>query len=462
MKEYRLTIISGNNVGKAQILNSFPITLGRSSKNDFSIADEMLSRHHCSIDMRDNELWLTDLASANGTAVNGKIIDEILLHPGDIIQLGDTTLKLTDANESATISGSPAAKPATKAAPFAEIPEIKEHAPRVTQDGKIDLGLNSSPSEEDIAIQKKNNIQSIKNLAIVAVATIVIVGIGMVIFNSLTTKKTQATQAPAVKLERSLEFHYCEIEATDSNIFRYELILDHNGVLTAIVDDLSQSRHIDKKTDAPISKELTLELLKKIERSGFNSLSDIYEDSNKQGEWNEICITIINTKDAKTVNVLNKQLPPAFSIVRDELRDFAETELDLKSINYSKEKLEQLAAESLELANKFYAEMEIASDNLFKAILNYSKTIDYLENISPKPEAYSIAFEKKRETEALMEKILEEKEFEIERATNLTDWETAAEYLRELCAMIPDKHDARHIKYNRQLLQVEARINKTR
>ena len=92
----------------------------------------------------------------------------------------------------------------------------------------------------------------------------------------------------------------------------------------------------------------------------------------------------------------------------------------------------------------------------------YSKTIDYLENISPKPEAYSIAFEKKRETEALMEKILEEKEFEIERATNLTDWETAAEYLRELCAMIPDKHDARHIKYNRQLLQVEARINKTR
>ena len=74
MKEYRLTIISGNSVGKAQILTSFPVTLGRSSKNDFSIPDEMLSRHHCSIDMRGDELWLTDLASANGTAVNGKII----------------------------------------------------------------------------------------------------------------------------------------------------------------------------------------------------------------------------------------------------------------------------------------------------------------------------------------------------------------------------------------------------
>ena len=44
----------------------------------------------------------------------------------------------------------------------------------------------------------------------------------------------------------------------------------------------------------------------------------------------------------------------------------------------------------------------------------------------------------------------------------LYESKTAAEYLRELCAMIPDKHDQRHIKYNRQLLQVEARINKNK
>lgn len=459
MKEYRLTIISGNSVGKAQILNSFPITLGRSSKNDFSIPDELLSRHHCSIDMRDNELWLTDLASANGTAVNGKIIDEVRINPGDLIQLGDTTLKLTEADENATIA-TPAPAPTPTIHPT-EIPEIKNQAPKISHDGKIDLGLNSSPSQEDIATQKKNNIQSIKNLAIVAIATIIIVGIGMAILNMFINKEEKPATAQIVKLERSLEFHYCEIEATDSNIFRYELKLSKDGYLTATIDDIAQSRHINKKTETPISNELTLELLKKIEQSGFSSLADIYEDSNKQGEWNEVCITIINTKDAKTVTVLNKQLPDAFSIVRDEIRDFAETELDLKSIYYSKEKLEQLAAESLELADKFYAEMEIASDNLFKAILNYSKTIDYLENISPKPEAYSIAFEKKRETEALMEKILKEKEFEIAHAKGITDWETVAEYLRELCAMIPDRHDPRYKEYNRQLLQAEDRIRTT-
>lgn len=456
MKEYRLTIISGNSVGKAQILTSFPVTLGRSSKNDFSIPDEMLSRHHCSIDMRGDELWLTDLASANGTAVNGKIIDEVQLSLGDEIQLGDTVIKLTAGNENATI-----ATPATNNH-SSVIPEIKEQAPKPVINEKIDLGLNATSTSEDTAEQKKNNIQSIKNLSIVAIATIAIVGIGMFCFNSFMNKEEKKETPKIQKLERSLEFHYCEIEATDSNIFRYELKLASDGILTAVIDDLSQSRHIEKKTDTPINKGLILDLLKNIEQSGFSSLAEIYEDSNKQGEWNESTITIINTKEAKTVTVLNNQTPNPFAIVRDVLKDFAEAELNLESINYSKEKLEQLAAESLELADKFYAEMEIASDNLFKAILNYSKTIDYLENISPKPDAYDIAFDKKRETEELMKKLLEEKEFEIERATNLKDWETAAEYLRELCAMIPDKHDARHIKYNRQLLQVEARLNKNR
>ncbi|MBO7299300.1 MAG: FHA domain-containing protein [Kiritimatiellae bacterium] len=455
MTEYRLTIISGNSVGKTQILNSFPATLGRSSKNDFSIPDEMLSRHHCSIDMRGDELWLTDLASANGTSVNGKFVDDVRLTSGDTIQLGDTVIKLTIGNENATI-----ATPTTNIHPIA-IPEIKENAPKPTIAEKIDLGLNASSTNEEDSEQKKNNTRSIINLAIVALVTIVIVGIGMFCFNSFVNKEDKKDTPKRQKLERSLEFHYCEIEASDNNIFRYELKLSLDGILTVSIDDLSQNRHLEKKTP-PINKELILDLLKNIEQSGFTSLADIYEDSNKQGEWIETTITIVNTKDAKTVTVLNKQAPNPFIVVRDILKDFAETELNLESINYSKEKLEQLAAESLQIADKFYAEMEIASDNLFKAILNYSKTIDYLENISPKPEAYDIAFDKKRETEALMKKILEEKEFEIERATNLKDWETAAEYLRELCAMIPDKHDARHIKYNRQLLQVEARLNKNR
>lgn len=455
MTEYRLTIISGNSVGKTQILNSFPVTLGRSSKNDFSIPDEMLSRHHCSIDMRGDELWLTDLASANGTSVNGKFVDDVRLTSGDTIQLGDTVIKLTIGDENATI-----ATPTTNIHPIA-IPEIKENAPKPTIAEKIDLGLNASSTNEEDSEQKKNNTRSIINLAIVALVTIVIVGIGMFCFNSFVNKEDKKDTPKRQKLERSLEFHYCEIEASDNNIFRYELKLSLDGILTVSIDDLSQNRHLEKKTP-PINKELILDLLKNIEQSGFTSLADIYEDSNKQGEWIETTITIVNTKDAKTVTVLNKQAPNPFIVVRDILKDFAETELNLESINYSKEKLEQLAAESLQLADKFYAEMEIASDNLFKAILNYSKTIDYLENISPKPEAYDIAFDKKRETEALMKKLLEEKEFEIERATNLKDWETAAEYLRELCAMIPDKHDARHIKYNRQLLQVEPRLNKNR
>lgn len=459
MKEYRLTIISGNNVGKAQIINSYPVTLGRSSKNDFAVPDELLSRHHCSIDMRNNELWLTDLASANGTAVNGKIIDEIKLSVGDIIQIGDTSIKLTEASENATTMGS--AVPEQKIHnPI--LPSIKAEAPKQAHDGKIDLGFNSSSgSTEQAKEQKKKDIKAIRNLAIVAISTFAIVGIFMLLFLNQKNESEDPSTTAVKALEPSLEFYYTEIEATESNIFRYEIKLTHDGYLIAIVDDLAQGRHVEKKSEHPISKELILSLREKIHQAGFSTLADLYEDINKQGEWNETSITIIDTKDVKTVRFVNKQFHKIFASVRDELRAFAETELDLKSINDSKEKLEESALESILLADKFYAEMEIAPDNLFKAIRNYSKAIEYLENFSPKPDAYDIAFDRKREAEAILEEKLQNLESEVQLARRLEDWETAADYLRELRAMIPDRHDPRYQEYNRQLLQAEDRIRTT-
>ena len=46
------------------------IRLGRSSSCEISIPDPALSRNHCLFETRDGGLWVTDLASANGTIVN--------------------------------------------------------------------------------------------------------------------------------------------------------------------------------------------------------------------------------------------------------------------------------------------------------------------------------------------------------------------------------------------------------
>ena len=69
--------------------------LGRSSSNDVCIPDEELSRNHCLLERSgESGLRLTDLASANGTFVNGEQLgaESRELQVGDTIEVGSTTI----------------------------------------------------------------------------------------------------------------------------------------------------------------------------------------------------------------------------------------------------------------------------------------------------------------------------------------------------------------------------------
>lgn len=71
------------------------LTLGRASTNDVVMEDGSVSRTHARMFLRDGEPWLEDLASRNGTTVNGlRIAGEHLLAPGDHIALGKVTLEV--------------------------------------------------------------------------------------------------------------------------------------------------------------------------------------------------------------------------------------------------------------------------------------------------------------------------------------------------------------------------------
>lgn len=65
------------------------ISLGRKSSNDIVIPDRYISKNHFKIVEDENEHYLEDLNSSNGTYVNGKkIIDIIRLKNGDRINVG--------------------------------------------------------------------------------------------------------------------------------------------------------------------------------------------------------------------------------------------------------------------------------------------------------------------------------------------------------------------------------------
>ncbi len=69
------------------------IGIGRASDNDVIVDDPMVSRHHCQLKLQHGAYSFTDLGSRNGSSVNGQPVDQIALGPGDIIEVGDTSIE---------------------------------------------------------------------------------------------------------------------------------------------------------------------------------------------------------------------------------------------------------------------------------------------------------------------------------------------------------------------------------
>jgi hypothetical protein len=66
--------------------------IGRGEAAQVRIADVGISRQHARVDYDGVRVVITDLGSTNGTAVNGSRVNAAVLQPGDVLQLGTTTL----------------------------------------------------------------------------------------------------------------------------------------------------------------------------------------------------------------------------------------------------------------------------------------------------------------------------------------------------------------------------------
>jgi len=76
----------------------FPISegfvkIGRESDNDIQLLDDTVSRHHADMSNMPNVCELRDNNSANGTFVNGKRIQSIILRNGDEVRFGETVMR---------------------------------------------------------------------------------------------------------------------------------------------------------------------------------------------------------------------------------------------------------------------------------------------------------------------------------------------------------------------------------
>lgn len=86
---------SGGGDAWAQIELEDFFWIGRCWICNLVVDDQTVSRLHATVERYGDAYRLTDMQSANGTVVNGRAVRSCVLKPGDVVRVGDTTLRFS-------------------------------------------------------------------------------------------------------------------------------------------------------------------------------------------------------------------------------------------------------------------------------------------------------------------------------------------------------------------------------
>ncbi len=81
--------------GQSKLLSNKSFSIGRDKKNQLIIADTKVSRFHAIVTFENDDPYIKDTDSANGTYINGELIQsgkKIKLNNGDRIKVGTTVI----------------------------------------------------------------------------------------------------------------------------------------------------------------------------------------------------------------------------------------------------------------------------------------------------------------------------------------------------------------------------------
>ena len=431
-----LAVTVGPIKGQRFTVSDAGLRLGRSSSCEIAISDPALSRNHCLFEFRDGSMWVTDLASANGTIVNGEELgsESFKLKAGDVISVGESELKVVAAGE---------VEP--------------EPVP-------VDLGLggDAEPAGEDGAAGAAAVKPNIMRLALWGLAGVaVLVAAYMIIGTPAQVEVEPSEPAPVEDPANSGELAaivFEKVKASPEGICRFALTYyAADGTLAATVDDVpTANRHVEKSVKLADAKKERID--KMLKDDSLYALAPSYVGMPlRQGELKSIRLKVVRTTGVFMTFVENDQEPEALRDAREQLEAFAKNELGIWGIDKSIEELKTMSADARRAGDAKWDERDVRHGNLAQAIVSYNEAVMLLDTVNPKPEGYDSLTARLREAKEELDRRYREQCFRADKAVNLKDWPTALLELRVLCDLVPDDRDPRHAEANAKLLDVEAR-----
>lgn len=83
-----LIVQRGPNTGARFLLDREVTNAGRSASSDIFLDDVTVSRKHCQFIRKNGKHLIRDSGALNGTYVNRERVDQVILNPGDEVQIG--------------------------------------------------------------------------------------------------------------------------------------------------------------------------------------------------------------------------------------------------------------------------------------------------------------------------------------------------------------------------------------
>lgn len=495
MATYQLTVLLGAATGQRFDVPETGGTLGRSQMANFRVMDNGLSRLHCRFYSENGFGMVQDLASSNGTMVNGADIGTTptRITNGDCVTVGETVLRISGLAESPVspksepvtdvlktekvtfpeVSVVPTASDALPATPLfsvnpdavvAETPAKPEPAGSASAPDLgtmlaqaagapagegVDLGLNASAAEE----KKRSPLLGL----IFALVAILVLLCGALAIFSIEHEGTTGKPLPLPSSANlPFEFAYEQLRITEESLYRYNLTYESSGYLTLVVEDLGEAdRSFTKRLQ--LSEQVQKVLRKEVLDSNYTQIRKFAPERSADG------ISLQRKKLTVVVGsyiwerVAENVEDRAFDSLCERLELFATNELNSWATRYSVAELREMAREQLAVGKRYWEQRDMGDDKLFQALLAYEKGVAALDTLNPKPEFSHELTHALREAVDLLAIRYEEASFNVDQAMSTKRYDRAADELRRILRMIPDREDERNLKATEQLLLIENR-----
>lgn len=447
----RITIVTGPEAGRQSDIPPAGATLGRSRAAELHFDDRLLSRLHCRFFYAPAPT-VQDLGSSNGTLLNGAALntEPHVLREGDVVSVGGMALRVSLTEEAHPLPP----PPAQSAAPL--FPADASPPPRPAE-APIDLGLR--PKEERVA--RRHSPLTGLLLALAAVLTVAL-GAGLFFAYGQAPTQGKPTMRPvADAAAMPFEFRYERLTIDARALFRYALSYGDDGTLRLSIDDLGDADRSFSKAKK-LSPQAIEALRRELLDSNYTRIGELFPERSADGvTLRRKSLTVVLGAEVwrrTAENVTNK----AFDALCERLETFGRNELGAYATQYAVGELRAMGQEQLALAHRYWEQRDLGDEKLWLCVSAYRRGLSALETLNPKPGFVDDLTAGLRQAEALLAERHEAESFAVDQAMNVQRHEVAAEHLRRILRMIPDREDERNIAATEKLLSVENRFLRRR